>query len=611
MQRLIVVGMGKLGGGELNVSSDIDLVFVYPEDGETDGGRSLSNREFFDRLGPAPDRHDQRRDRGRLRLPRRHASAPLRRQRPADGAVLRAGAVPGHAGPLVGALRLAQGARADRRSATTSSPSSSAVRLPQVPRLRRLRRSARHPSPDPRTGHGAATTRRTSSSARAASARSSSSSQALQIVRGGREPALRTRGTLPALAAIAARGLLPVATVELLRAAYVFLRDVEHRLQYRDDRADADRCPTTPRSARRSPRRWPGATDDGFDAALARAPRRRRRRTSPPCSATTGGGAPTRRRRPRPRRTARRLPDPAAFARRLARRRRRRHRDGDAGGGRLPRAGGPAGDARAGARQHPLPAAAGAVAEALRRHRAATARRRGARGRVPETLPQTVFLRLLGLLEAVSRRSAYLALVVEHPPVLPRLAQLMGASQWATDFLMQHPILLDELLDARVLLAEPDWNAWRAELARSLADHAGDAEGQMDALRHFQHVHSFRLLAQDIAGTMTVERLADHLSALADVVLAATLRRDLGAAARRRRTAAPVRDRRLRQARRQGAGLRIGSRHRVRLRRRRRRRAPSATRGSRSASSPGSPARPGPAISTTPTCACAPTARPG
>jgi glutamate-ammonia-ligase adenylyltransferase len=100
----------------------------------------------------------------------------------------------------------------------------------------------------------------------------------------------------------------------------------------------------------------------------------------------------------------------------------------------------------------------------------------------------------------------------------------MGASQWATDFLMQHPILLDELLDARVLLAEPDWNAWRAELARSLADRAGDAEGQMDALRHFQHVHSFRLLAQDIAGTMTVERLADHLSALADVVLAATLR---------------------------------------------------------------------------------------
>jgi glutamate-ammonia-ligase adenylyltransferase len=113
--------------------------------------------------------------------------------------------------------------------------------------------------------------------------------------------------------------------------------------------------------------------------------------------------------------------------------------------------------------------------------------------------------------------------VVEHPPLLPRLAQLMGASQWATDFLIRHPILLDELLDARVLLAEPDWAEWKRELAASLAHHIGDQEGQMDALRHFQHVQTMRLLAQDIAGTLTVERLADHLSALADVVLAATI----------------------------------------------------------------------------------------
>ncbi|HEY5862567.1 MAG TPA: bifunctional glutamine synthetase adenylyltransferase/deadenyltransferase, partial [Casimicrobiaceae bacterium] len=50
-QRLIVIGMGKLGGGELNVSSDVDLVFAYPEEGETNGARPLANREFFDRLG--------------------------------------------------------------------------------------------------------------------------------------------------------------------------------------------------------------------------------------------------------------------------------------------------------------------------------------------------------------------------------------------------------------------------------------------------------------------------------------------------------------------------------------------------------------------------------
>ncbi len=136
---------------------------------------------------------------------------------------------------------------------------------------------------------------------------------------------------------------------------------------------------------------------------------------------------------------------------------------------------------------------------------------------------QAVFLRLLDLLEAVSRRSAYLALLIEHPPLLPRLAQLMGRSAWAADYLTRHPLLLDELLDARVLLAEPDWGAWRTELAGTLAAHAGDPEQQMDALRHFKHAQSFRLLAQDLADLLTVERVADHLSALADTIVAATL----------------------------------------------------------------------------------------
>jgi glutamate-ammonia-ligase adenylyltransferase len=100
----------------------------------------------------------------------------------------------------------------------------------------------------------------------------------------------------------------------------------------------------------------------------------------------------------------------------------------------------------------------------------------------------------------------------------------MGASAWAADYLLRHPILLDELLDSRVLLEEPDWNAWRRELDEQLAGHPEDAERQMDALRHFQHAQVFRLLAQDLSGLLSVERLADHLSALADIVLAATLK---------------------------------------------------------------------------------------
>ncbi len=137
--------------------------------------------------------------------------------------------------------------------------------------------------------------------------------------------------------------------------------------------------------------------------------------------------------------------------------------------------------------------------------------------------PGVVFERLLALLETISGRSAYLALLVEHPPVLPRIAQLMAASAWAAEYLTRHPILLDELLDSHALFAEPDWGAWRRELGAALAAHAGDNERQIDALRHFQQAQTFRLLAKDLNGLLSTERLADHLSALADVVLDATL----------------------------------------------------------------------------------------
>src|SRR4029077_6734828 len=101
-----------------------------------------------------------------------------------------------------------------------------------------------------------------------------------------------------------------------------------------------------------------------------------------------------------------------------------------------------------------------------------------------------------------------------RPRCLPRLATLMGASAWAADYLTRHPILLDELLDARALLTEPDAAAWRGELALQLAAHAGATERQMDARRHFKQTQTVRMLAQDLGGRLTVERLADHLSAL-------------------------------------------------------------------------------------------------
>ena len=519
-QDLVVLGMGKLGGGELNVSSDVDLVFVYPEDGDTDGARPVSNREFFERLG-------------------RRAIAALHDVTP-DGYVFRVDMrlrPYGESGPLAvpySALEqylVTQGRTWERyawlkaRALTgTRHDELDALVMPFVFRkyldfdayegLRDIHRQIaaqgkrRDYRADIKLGPGGI--REVEFVA-----------QALQLVRGGREPELRARGTLPALAAIGERGLMPAAEVAALRDAYIFLRSVEHRLQYRDDRqtqtlpaASAERDALAKATGFAT---W-AAFNDALraqravvDAQFARLFGERASGNSDSKTVVSAAGGSV---EPGPKlaelsavwqgfvaaHTARAtlagagFADPAGLLASLER-------------------------VRAGPRYVQLPALSRQRVDALVPQLlfvASSQRKRGAD-------PQAVFQRLFGLLEAVSRRSAYLALLTEHPPMLPRLAQLMGASQWAADYLTRHPILLDELLDARVLLAEPDWAVWRTELGRLLASHPGDAERAMDVLRHFQQAQTFRLLAQDLAGELTVERLADHLSALADTVLAATL----------------------------------------------------------------------------------------
>jgi len=96
---------------------------------------------------------------------------------------------------------------------------------------------------------------------------------------------------------------------------------------------------------------------------------------------------------------------------------------------------------------------------------------------------------------------------------------MLAASAWASDYLTQHPILLDELLDTRELYVAPDWAALDAQLAAQLDDHVGDTEREMDALRQFQQAQTFHLLAMDLQGLLPLEKLSDHLSDLADLLL--------------------------------------------------------------------------------------------
>ena len=519
-QRLVVIGMGKLGGAELNVSSDVDLVFVYPEDGETDGARPVSNREFFDLLG-------------------RRVIGTLDDVTP-DGFVFRVDMrlrPYGDSGPLTvpfAALEqylITQGRAWERYAWLKARPLTGAKHdelqahitpfvfrkyldfdayegLRDIHRQIREQGKRRDYAPDLKLGPGGIR-------------EIEFIVQALQLVRGGREPGLRVRGTQRALDAIAARGILPDGAICMLREAYVFLRNVEHRLQYRDDR-QTQMLPSDA-GEREALARATGFTGaEAFDAVLAA----HRDAVSSQFAAAFGDTARDRHEASvQPRGIAATTADGIGLSDLAAIWR------GDVSPETavavLATAGysDPAGlvaeldRVRASGRYVQLPALSRQrVDDLVPQLLLVAATERAAKGDA-----QTVFRRLFALLEAISRRSAYLALLTEHPPVLPRLVQLTGASQWAADYLTRHPLLLDELLDARVLLAEPDWNAWRAELARLLGEPAGDPERQMDALRHFQHAQAFRLLAQDLAGLLTVERLADHLSALADAVLGATL----------------------------------------------------------------------------------------
>ncbi|HEY9198149.1 MAG TPA: bifunctional [glutamate--ammonia ligase]-adenylyl-L-tyrosine phosphorylase/[glutamate--ammonia-ligase] adenylyltransferase, partial [Gammaproteobacteria bacterium] len=138
--------------------------------------------------------------------------------------------------------------------------------------------------------------------------------------------------------------------------------------------------------------------------------------------------------------------------------------------------------------------------------------------------PGETFIRVLSVIEAIAGRSAYLALLVEHPVALSQLVRLCAASPWITEQLARYPLLLDELLDPRHLYAPPA----RAELEQQLALRMGqidveDLEQQMDALRQFQKAAVLRVAAADVVGATPLMRVSDHLTDIAEVVLGEVL----------------------------------------------------------------------------------------
>jgi len=516
-QQMMVLAMGKHGGGELNVSSDIDLIFVYPEDGDTQAGpgqRPLSNHEFFIRLG-------------------KKLIAAIS-EITEDGFTFRVDMAlrpNGKSGPLAASLNMVedylivQGREWERyawvKARAVTGDAEDIAALDAIVRpfvFRRYldfgvidairtmhaqiraevnRQERLHPERSHNVKLGRGGIREIEFLA-----------QVFQLIRGGRDPALRERSTRKTLRLLAERELLSSDTVERLLAAYTFLRNLEHRLQYLED-AQTHTLPAS-NEDRLTVAQMMGLPDEAtllarldeqrvfvaaqFDAIFADK------------AADKGEHVDA----------ASSMSDPensGAIAQQLA----------GLGFDKPQEAATRLVATWQAPRLQTLPEAsrnklAALINTALAQ--IATVVREAGLGSHAATLG-----RLLDFFEAIARRSAYLSLLTEYPHTLERVIRMINASGWAATFLTQHPILLDELLDDRGNAATEDLPALAATLAGHLDAAAGDTERQLDILREAHHAQLFRLLALDLAGELSVERLADHLSALADLIVLEVVQR--------------------------------------------------------------------------------------
>ncbi|MDZ7747952.1 MAG: bifunctional [glutamate--ammonia ligase]-adenylyl-L-tyrosine phosphorylase/[glutamate--ammonia-ligase] adenylyltransferase [Halofilum sp. (in: g-proteobacteria)] len=505
-QALLVLAMGKLGGHELNFSSDVDLVFVYGERGETDGARALDNGDFFTRLGQELIRVleeatvDGFAFRVDMRLRPFGGSGPLvvhldqleqylvtQAREWERFALVKARAITGDAATVAGVEELLR-PFVYRRYLDFGA--FEALRDLKARLEREVERKGLHGN----VKYGRGGIREVEFIA-----------QAFQLIRGGREPRLRTRGLVDALAALRELGELDGDTVDALAAAYRYLRCVENRLQaWADERVHA--LPRDDEARARLAWTMGAAGWDAFAAELGVHMERVQE-----CFGHVFN-----------------VPDEEAAA----------------GTGRDPFAAVWEGELEGGAAEHELAAAGyGDPGEVRRRLEAvrrssryrtlsATARDRFDR-LMPRLLeeagesaaPERTLGRLLTLMEAVARRSVYLSLLSEHAAARARLVELCAASAWIADFVTRHPILLDELIDPRSLFEPPDRASVEAEIGAALEGVGGDdLEAQMDALRQVKQANVLRVAAVDITGRLPLMRVSDHLTWIAEAVLDAAHR---------------------------------------------------------------------------------------
>ncbi|MBV6784739.1 bifunctional [glutamate--ammonia ligase]-adenylyl-L-tyrosine phosphorylase/[glutamate--ammonia-ligase] adenylyltransferase [Xanthomonas campestris pv. uppalii] len=496
VQRLVVFGLGKLGGGELNFSSDVDLVYAYPQGGQSDGARPLAAEEYFARLGQqlarlldetTADGFSHRVDlrlrpfgtAGRVAL----SFAGMDQYFQREGrdweryAWLKARAVAGDidAGEAwLETLRPFVYRRYLDFTALDGLREMKAAITAEVARHDRLDDIKRGPGGIREIEFLA---------------------QSLQLIRGGREPSLRERRLLPALQALVAAGQIDQENGQALSTAYRFLRRLENRLQMLHD-AQTHALPQAPLDRERI------ALGLGYAdwSALLDALAPQRTRVAAEFAELLA---------PRVRATA---PDALADYWRAL----------------------PEGDAAplAGIGLHDPDGAHQALADFAQSSgvRALSDSARARLDRVMPALlhaatrasqPDAAVRRMLGLLQATLRRTSYLALLDEQPSALARLVDVLSRSALLAERLAAYPLLLDELLDTRISGPLPDRAALHAACAETL--HIDDTEAALRELNERRLALSFRIALATLDGRQQAVESTRQLAWLAEAVVQTVL----------------------------------------------------------------------------------------
>jgi glutamate-ammonia-ligase adenylyltransferase len=505
-QRMVVIGMGKLGAHELNLSSDIDLIFAYPEQGETAGERSLSNREFFVRVGQRliKSLDAVTRDgfvfRVDMRLRPYGDSGALALNFDAMELYYQDQGRDWERYAMIKA-RVVAGDRAAGEALLTTLRPFVYRRYIDFSAIESLRQMKSMISREVARRGQAGDVKLDAGGIREIEF----IVQSFQLIRGGREPRLQERSLLAVLHTLGDLGQLPVKAVLELREAYLFLRATEHALQARDD-AQTQALPQQPEERERLAFAMGFADWEAFHAVLAG----HRARVSAQFAAVVSEPA---------------AESAAADASGPWQALWRMEQSSEDLEKALAAAGfeDPAGTRRRLAELHDgnrVRALQAAGRERLDRFMplflAAAAR---------SQKPSLLLLRAMPLVEAVLRRSAYLVLLTENPAALAQVVTLCTASPWIAQELANHPVLLDELIDPRSLQVLPQ----RERLAAELREHMlrvpqDDLEAHMEALRYFKLAHGLRCAASEVTGALPLMKVSDYLSFLAEAILGHVLR---------------------------------------------------------------------------------------